>query len=124
MGKCNYCSSTLRQVKAGLNKSGSQRYLCHACQRIYTPQATKYGCSQLVRLLVMKMYFQRRSQSIPPTVREIASTFSVSPQSVLNWSRAYMRNYSKKFSIYGDTFFTDLDVRIKKLIDKQNKFRF
>lgn len=37
MNICPKCQSTTHQIKYGYNKSGTQRYKCRSCQRVYTP---------------------------------------------------------------------------------------
>ncbi len=49
MIKCPHCQKTEQQVKVGLNRSGSQRYLCKACQRKYTPERKAQGYSAALR---------------------------------------------------------------------------
>lgn len=41
--KCTKCKSSKRQVKNGLNKSGSQKYLCRECSTVYTPEPNEMG---------------------------------------------------------------------------------
>src|SRR5688572_23338590 len=49
MIKCAYCHKSEGQVKAGLNKSGSQRYRCRQCQGRYTPVPAQHGYSDAIR---------------------------------------------------------------------------
>jgi hypothetical protein len=43
--KCRHCESE-DVVNAGLNPSGSQRYLCKACRRHFTPEPNPMGYSE------------------------------------------------------------------------------
>jgi hypothetical protein len=43
MNGCPYCQAEEKQVKAGKNTSGSQRYQCQRCERKYTPEPNEYG---------------------------------------------------------------------------------
>ncbi|NPV67533.1 MAG: IS1 family transposase [Anaerolineae bacterium] len=54
---CPYCRQTDRQVKAGRNASGSQRYKCQHCQRKYTPNPSPRGHSdELHRQALQSMW--------------------------------------------------------------------
>jgi transcriptional regulator with XRE-family HTH domain len=39
-GRCPYCGAVDKQIKAGRNRSGSNRYQCRHCLRHYTPRPT------------------------------------------------------------------------------------
>ena len=84
--KCSYCKSTKKQVKNGLNRSGSQKYRCNECQRVYTPEPKLNGYSQETRLLAIRMYVEGNSYNA------IARILMVNPQSVVNWVKAYTAN--------------------------------
>ena len=51
--KCTHCESE-QTVKAGMNPSGSQRYLCKACGRHFTPAPNPMGYSTEVRNQAVK----------------------------------------------------------------------
>ena len=82
--RCPSCGANWRQMKAGFNQSGSQRYKCGECKRAYTPEAKEKGYSQETRMLAMRMYVEGSSQ------RSIARILKISPQSVSNWINAYV----------------------------------
>ena len=71
-------------MKAGYNRSGSQRYKCGECQRAYTPKAKEKGYPKETRMLALRMYVEGSSQ------RSIARILKISPQSVSNWINAYV----------------------------------
>lgn len=81
--RCPNCRSTKRQVKNGLNKSGSQKYLCQECSRIYTPEPKPNGYPDEIRLLAIRMYVEGNSYNA------IARILKVNPQSVVNWVKHY-----------------------------------
>jgi transposase-like protein len=81
--RCANCKSSKRQVKNGLNKSGSQKYLCHECGRVYTPEPKPNGYPDEVRLLAVRMYVEGNSYNA------IARILQVNPQSVVNWVKHY-----------------------------------
>ena len=83
MSQCPHCQRTEHQVKAGLNASGSQRYLCKACQRKYTPEPNLNGYADEMRQQAVEMYVDGLN------LRRIARLLKVSPQSVANWVTAH-----------------------------------
>ena len=80
---CPYCHHTDRQVKAGLNASGSQRHKCPHCQRKYTPDPRPMGYSDAVRRQAVQMYVDGMN------FRRIARTLGVTHRSVINWVNAH-----------------------------------
>lgn len=83
MKRCPYCQSTERQVKAGRNGSGSQRYKCQVCQRKYTPEPKPIGYPDDVRRQAVQMYVDGMN------FRRIARTLGVAHRSVINWVNAH-----------------------------------
>ncbi len=81
--KCPNCTTTKRQVKNGLNPSGSQKYKCNECQTVYTPEPKPNGYPEETRLLAVRMYVEGNSY------HAIARILKVSPQSVVNGVKAY-----------------------------------
>jgi transposase-like protein len=80
---CPNCKTTHKQVKAGKNASGSQRYRCKICGKKYTPLRTqsRYPLEfheQAVRLYLAGMSF-----------RAIGRLLKVNHQSVINWIETY-----------------------------------
>ena len=82
--KCPNCGANWRQMKAGFNHSGSQRYKCGECRRAYTPEANPKGYTSETRMLALRMYVEGSSQ------RSIACILKISPQSVSNWINMYV----------------------------------
>ncbi len=83
MSRCAYCHSTEEQIKSGLNASGSQRFRCRLCDRIYTPEPSPNGYSDEVRRQAVKLYLEGTN------LRRIGRLLSVNHQSVTNWVNAY-----------------------------------
>ncbi len=83
--KCSKCKSVKRQVKNGLNGSGSQKYKCNECGAVYTPEPKENGYSAETRLLAIRMYVEGSSY------RSIARVLKINPQSVANWVDQYTR---------------------------------
>ena len=80
---CPYCSQTDRQVKAGRNASGSQRYKCQHCQHKYTPEPHPQGYDDTVRRQALQLYVDGMN------FRRIARTLGVTHRTVINWVNAY-----------------------------------
>lgn len=78
---CPYCYRTEGQMKAGRNRTGSQRYKCSACRRQYTPAPRTSGYPEEVRRQALQM----RAEGIP--LRQISRSLGVNHQSVANWFR-------------------------------------
>ena len=70
-------------MKNGLNLSGSQKYRCHECKTIYTPEPKPNGYSKETKLLAVRMYVEGNSYGA------IARILKVNPQSVSNWVRTH-----------------------------------
>jgi len=82
--KCPNCQSTRRQVKNGLNPSGSQKYRCNECKTIYTPEPKPNGYSKEMRILAIRMYVEGNSYNA------IGQILKVNPQSIVNWVKAHI----------------------------------
>lgn len=87
--KCPKCKSSQRQVKNGLNKSGSQKYRCRECGTGYTPERKENGYPAETRLLAIRMYVEGSSYG------SIGRVLKVNPQSVANWVSAYTAKLPK-----------------------------
>lgn len=80
---CPHCESTERQVKSGRTRRGSQRYLCRACARLYTPSPLPLGYADETRREAVRLYLEGTN------LRRIGRILAVSPQSAANWVNAY-----------------------------------
>ena len=81
--RCPKCKSNRRQVKNGLNGSGSQKYRCRECGAGYTPEPNESGYPAATRLLAIRMYVEGSSYG------SIARVLKVNPQTVANWVSAH-----------------------------------
>jgi len=77
--KCPKCLATTKQYKAGFNPSGSQRYRCGVCNRVYTPEPKTRGYPSEIRARALQMYMEGNSQ------RAIARILKTGQQTVANW---------------------------------------
>lgn len=83
MIQCPHCSSSEHQTKSGHTRTGSQRYRCKGCQRIYTPEPKPLGYPEETRREAVRLYLEGTN------FRRIGRTLSVNHQSVVNWVNAY-----------------------------------
>ncbi|HKQ07033.1 MAG TPA: helix-turn-helix domain-containing protein [Blastocatellia bacterium] len=83
MNQCPYCQATTRQIKAGLNRAGSQRFQCRECNRHSTPEPKLNGYPNALRRQAVRLYLEGTNQ------RRIGRILSVNHQSVANWIKAY-----------------------------------
>lgn len=83
MNTCPYCQANDKQVKNGLNPSGTQRYLCRHCQRAYTPEAKEQGYPDKLRQQAVQLYVDGMN------LRRIGRILGVNKQSVANWVKAH-----------------------------------
>ena len=79
MPTCPRCESSERQVKAGLNRTGTQRFLCRTCGRSYTPEPKPAGYEESVRRKSLMLYAGGMS------VRAASRFAGVSHQTAANW---------------------------------------
>jgi len=83
MPTCPYCQRTERQVKAGRNQSGSQRWKCQLCERKYTPEPNAHGYGSGLREQAVKLYVDGVNY------RRIARHLGMDHKSVMHWVNAY-----------------------------------
>ncbi len=78
-----YCRASKRQIKAGRNRAGSQRFQCREGDRHhYTPEPKPNGYPEEVRLQAVRLYLEGTN------FRRIGRLLSVNHQSVVNWINA------------------------------------
>ena len=78
---CPSCRSSHRQTRAGRTPSGTQRYQCQDCKRHYCVENKRYRYPLAMRQQAVCLYDSGAS------LREIARTFAVNHQTVVNWVR-------------------------------------
>lgn len=80
---CPYCGATKRQLVAGINPSGTQRFRCESCGRTFTPFPRRHAYPTDFRLRAVQMHLSGKSK------RQVARELGTSPQSIVNWVRKY-----------------------------------
>jgi len=80
--QCAKCQAEEQQVKNGMNPSGSQRYKCKECGRVYTPEANPRGYDQSKREQALKLYVDGLN------LRRIGRILGITHQTVANWVKA------------------------------------
>ena len=83
MPRCPHCGSDKRQTKAGRTATGSVRRHCVACDKDYTPDPKSQGYPPQLRRQALALVLEGMS------LRAVARTISVNPQSVANWLAAH-----------------------------------
>ena len=83
MTQCPHCSSSEQQTKSGHTRTGSQRYKCKECRRIYTPDPKPLGYPDETRREAVRLYLEGTN------FRRIGRVLGVNHQSVVNWVNAY-----------------------------------
>lgn len=82
MTGCPYCAAHERQVRAGFNRTGSQRFQCQTCRRQYTPEAHPLGYADEVREQALRLYLEGNG------LRRIGRLLKINHQTVANWVTA------------------------------------
>lgn len=83
MSQCPHCSSSEQQTKSGHTRTGSQRYKCKECWRIYTPDPKPLGYPEETKREAVRLYLEGTN------FRRIGRVLGVNHQSVVNWVNAY-----------------------------------
>ena len=83
MNPCPYCQAQDRQVKAGKNDSGSQRWKCQVCGHKYTPEPSEHGYPDSLRQQAVKMNVDGINY------RRIGRLLGVDHKTIINWVKAH-----------------------------------
>jgi transposase-like protein len=83
MSQCPHCTSKEQQTKSGHTRTGSQRYKCRECQRIYTPHPKPLGYPDQTKREAVRLYLEGTN------FRRIGRILGVNHQSVVNWVNAH-----------------------------------
>lgn len=77
--RCPKCGSIEGQVKAGFNRSGTQRCICRKCNTRYTLEPKQVAYPEEVRERAIKAYYSGVSG------RGVGHLFRMSKSNVYNW---------------------------------------
>ena len=83
MIRCPHCSSSEQQTKSGHTRTGSQRYNCKECQRIYTPEPKPLDYPEETKREAVRLYLEGVN------FRRSGRVLGVNHQSVVNWVNSY-----------------------------------
>lgn len=112
---CNYCGSTERVVKAGMNATGSQRMRCQKCKRYFTPNPKPMGYDQATKDLAVRLYLEGNS------FRGIGKVLSVNYVSVINWVNAHHRTLPQQVADQTPTDSVETDELFTFIGEKKRK---
>ena len=68
MSQCPHCTSSEQQTKSGHTRTGSQRYKCKECQRIYTPDPKPLGYPDETKREAVCLYLEGTKAGRPSLV--------------------------------------------------------
>ena len=77
--KCPECGKEDRQWKYGFNASGTQKYRCGHCGRVYTLEPKRHAYDEETRELALKIYYAGASG------RAVGKILHMSKANVYNW---------------------------------------
>ena len=77
--RCPKCGETARQMKAGYNRSGTQRCVCKSCKHKYTLNAKTREYPEETKQQAMRIYYSGVS------ARGVGKILGMSKANVLNW---------------------------------------
>lgn len=83
MNQCPHCSTSEPQTRAGRTRTGSQRFKCRECQRVYTPEPKPLGYPEEIKREAVRLYLEGTN------FRRIGRVLAVNHQSVVNWVNSY-----------------------------------
>ncbi|MDR2360399.1 MAG: hypothetical protein LBD85_03835 [Oscillospiraceae bacterium] len=84
--KCPYCNEAENQVRAGKNRSGTQRCFCNKCKKYYTYAPKTREIPEEIREQAIKTYYAGASG------RGVGKIFGFSKANVYNWIRKSGKN--------------------------------
>ena len=79
--KCKWCGS-MTTVLDGKNPSGSQRCLCKACQRYFTPIAIRIDYEDDLKVVALRHYVDGNNY------RRTGRQLGINHQTIVNWVKA------------------------------------
>ena len=77
--RCPRCGKTENQIKAGYNKSGTQRCKCKECGIYYTIDPKQHEYPEEIKKQAIKIYYAGVSG------RSVGKIFNMNKSNVVNW---------------------------------------
>ena len=112
---CPTCQLNHYVIKAGLNRSCTQRYRCQDCARYFTPQPKPQGYDPQTRKQAVQLYLEGTSY------RAIGRLLNVHNQSVINWVEAAQKLLPDQVSDQERTDYVEVDELFSFVEAKKNK---
>lgn len=113
---CPLCHQNQYVIKAGKNRTGTQRYRCQQCQGYFTPQPKPLGYEAQLREQAVRLYLEGMSY------RGIAKVLRVHNQSIINWVNAAANALPEIVTDQTPTDYIEIDELFT--FDKAKKTRF
>lgn len=101
--RCPYCQQSGITIRYGLNRTGTQRYRCESCERVFTPAPKPHGHALALRQEAVKLYLAGMS------LRNIAKHLRVHHQRVANWVQAAAQQLPERVADTTPTEIIEMD---------------
>ena len=88
--KCERCKIEKEQIKAGKTKSGSQKYKCKVCEKVYMPNLKERNYSEEVKKQAIKQNTEGNSG------RAVGRILGISKNICLYWIKKYAKKIQTK----------------------------
>ena len=88
--RCPHCGKTERQIKRGKTQSGSQKYLCKDCNRVYTPNPKRREYSDDIKKQAIELYLEGKSGL------EVSRILGISKNLCLYWVKKHAKKIKPK----------------------------
>ena len=88
--ECKRCNDEKNQIKAGKTRSGSQKYKCKVCGKVYTPNPKRRSYSEEVKKQAIKLYMEGNSG------RAVGRILGIGKNMCLYWVRKYAKTIKEK----------------------------
>lgn len=112
---CPLCQQNLYVIKAGRNRTGTQRYRCQQCQGYFTPQPKPLGYDEALKQKALQLYLEGTS------FRAIGRLLGVHNQSVINWINAAEKQLPVQLSDNTPTDYIELDELFSYVAAKKTR---
>ncbi len=113
--ECPRCGQNRYVVKAGLNRTGSQRMRCQSCKVYFTPSPKPMGYDEGTKELAVRMYLEGASY------RGIGKVLRLSYVSVINWVNAHERSLPQQVTDTTPTDTVETDELFTFIGEKKSK---